>query len=50
MRGCLAVIVVCLILGALVSMCSGSDSTDCYTTGDPGSAQYQHDLERCLGQ
>lgn len=30
----------------LDSMDSGS--SDCYTTGEPGSAQYERDLQRCI--
>lgn len=24
------------------------DTSDCYTTGDPGSAQYERDMQHCI--
>ena len=52
--GCLGLVALCIVLGlvfsAIESCSGGGGSSDCYTTGEPGSAQEQRDIERCLGQ
>lgn len=49
-NSCLTVIVVMVallfLMGACVAHFSGSD--DCGTTGDPGSAQYDRDVQHCI--
>jgi hypothetical protein len=39
--------VVIFLIGSLAVSCLGGED-DCYTTGEPGSAQEQRDIERCL--
>ncbi len=51
--GCLVIIGLAVIGGilfAIIASCSGGmGESDCYTTGEPGSAQEQRDIERCIG-
>lgn len=39
-------VLLCILLG----YCSTSGSDDCYSTGDPGSAQYDRDVQHCIKQ
>lgn len=50
-NGCLALALIVAALFVLLVMCTLPDSTDdCYAVGEPGSAQGQRDLERCIGK
>lgn len=45
------ILVIAIVLLCGLGMCAVNESSsDCYTTGEPGSAQEQRDIERCLGQ
>lgn len=52
MKGCLAVICAFVLLMILLAACLNDDegSGDCYTTGSPGSAQAERDIEHCIKQ
>ncbi len=50
--GCLVVVGFIVIVAAIftvIGSCSGGfGEDDCYTTGEPGSAQESRDIERCI--
>lgn len=49
-RGCLVVIGFFALMAFLLGSCIDSGTDDCYTTGEPGSAQYERDLGHCIKQ